>query len=503
MVADVCVADTMLTGDLGRWLNDKALPALVQPLANHPRFRGETVRVVAMHDGTPVPTTERLTQELQRELTHRLSEQNAVRIALADAPKPCGLPDERPFLLGVEVTALQGKHYRVSIAMVDRDEGVWVNGLNLRWEGTLTRAQRLALSQPANTVAPGSVGNPIPVIDHRTVVDLLASPMECVLRSGVSGSLAFKPTEHAALAPIVRELGARAATLPGVALAPGSDPDWLLTAELGGTWERGSAELVLSLAPREAHAQSQRVASVWVSQPGALAVSQSGPPAISHARAPAISHVGAPAISNTGAPTRRAVVTSAPPVVVSAPPVVVSTPRVVASGPPPRAAMTSFVAPDAHANSLITPLSAMASPAGGICLRANAHGRCVDIDLGLSSAAYLFVFHTDQRHVHLHACREQPLTSNAGAHRYRLALDRPSPDTINVYAVATREPDLARLLNAVLRAGPGACSTRAAGTPDAWFARFKTLIDRYGLRVDWRSVHLSPDFRVLAMRPGE
>src|SRR4030095_6840109 len=103
LFANDCLASTLLTGDLGRWLNDKAVPALVQSLANHPRFRGETVRVVAMRDGAPVPTTERLTQELQRELTHQLSEQDAVRIALPDAPKPCDLPEHRPFLLGVAV----------------------------------------------------------------------------------------------------------------------------------------------------------------------------------------------------------------------------------------------------------------------------------------------------------------------------------------------------------------------------------------------------------------
>jgi hypothetical protein len=482
-LANVCLASTLLTGDLGRWLNDKAFPALVQSLANHPRFRGETVRVVAMRDGAPVPTTERLTQELQRELTHQLSEQDAVRIALPDAPKPCDLPEDRPFLLGVEVVPVQGKQYRVNIAVVDRDEGVWVNGLNLRWEGTLTRTQRAALSQATSTGTPGSVGEPIPIADHRAVVDQLASQMECVLRSGVSGTLALKPTEHTALVPIVRELGARASALPGVMVtAPTDNPDWLLTTDLGGTMDRGSAELVLSLAPRDGGAPPQRVASIWISQPVAPAR-----PAV--ASAPPRPPV-APA-----APPRASIVPPAPPrpsIVPPAPPI---------ASAPPRPPM-SRVAPVTHGDSLMTPLRAVPSPATGICVRSNAEGRCVDIELGLASAAYLFVFHTDPTGVHVHACRDQPLTANAGAHRYRLTLERPSADTIDVYAVATREPDLARLLNDVLRAGPGACGARGA-SPGAWFGRFKMLVDRYGLRIDWRSVHMSPDFRVLAMRSGE
>jgi hypothetical protein len=126
----------------------------------------------------------------------------------------------------------------------------------------------------------------------------------------------------------------------------------------------------------------------------------------------------------------------------------------------------------------------------------------MDVELGLATDAYVFVFHTDQLHVHPHGCSDRLFTSNAGSRRYRMLLDRPAPDPINVYAVATREPDLARLLNAVLRAGPGACGSRATDTPDAWFARFKGLVDRHGVRIDWKSVHLTPDFRVLALRSG-
>ena len=49
---------------------------------------------------------------------------------------------------------------------------------------------------------------------------------------------------------------------------PGSDnAEWLLTAELRGAVNQGSSELVLSLAPREGTAPTQRLASVWITQP--------------------------------------------------------------------------------------------------------------------------------------------------------------------------------------------------------------------------------------------
>ena len=46
----VDASSSLLTGELGRWLETTAAPELVDVLSKHPRFKGETIRFTLDHD---------------------------------------------------------------------------------------------------------------------------------------------------------------------------------------------------------------------------------------------------------------------------------------------------------------------------------------------------------------------------------------------------------------------------------------------------------------------
>jgi hypothetical protein len=173
----------LLDGDLGRWLEGKAVPALLERLDRHPRFRGETLRIVAMRNGEPVSTTDRLNLTIQRALEHRLLQSTGVRIATQGNPGRCDLRTDVPYLLGVEIGGDGPSRHRLHLAIADVEEGIWVNGASETWSGRLTAAQRAALREPISVAQPGSLSNPLSIQDALAVANSLYGQLTCDLRS--------------------------------------------------------------------------------------------------------------------------------------------------------------------------------------------------------------------------------------------------------------------------------------------------------------------------------
>ena len=138
-------ADTgLLNAALGRWIETEAAPALAESIAKHPRFQGETVRVVSMRDGRPLDRGSRLHQAVEQHLTQRLLQYPGVRIAWNDNEQPCGTPQPVAYLLGIELERDGSQQHKVNIGMIDVSESVWVSGVSLSWAGRLSAAERTA-----------------------------------------------------------------------------------------------------------------------------------------------------------------------------------------------------------------------------------------------------------------------------------------------------------------------------------------------------------------------
>ena len=173
----------LLDGDLGRWLETQAAPQLLDTLDRHPRFRGETLRIVPMRNGEPISTTNRLNLTIQRALEHRLLQSTGVRIATQANPGRCDLRTDVPYLLGVEIAGDGPSRHRVHLAIADVEEGIWVNGASDTWSGRLTTAQRAALRERISVSQPGTLANPLSIQDAVAVANTLYGQLTCDLRS--------------------------------------------------------------------------------------------------------------------------------------------------------------------------------------------------------------------------------------------------------------------------------------------------------------------------------
>ena len=86
-LATPALADSgLLNAGLGRWLDTDVLPDLGRTLGEHPRFKGETIKLVSLTNGQPTDRTSRLHKAVEARLTHQLLRSSGARIAWTDQP---------------------------------------------------------------------------------------------------------------------------------------------------------------------------------------------------------------------------------------------------------------------------------------------------------------------------------------------------------------------------------------------------------------------------------
>ncbi len=153
-------AATKRTQSLEGWLTTTVTPKLANTLSSHPKFRGEVIRMSAMQDGHIIPHSNKLISNIERDLTHLLNRYQNIRIQWRGQPSK---PSDRPihYVLGIEVQPHGTYEHRVTLAMVDLSEGIWVSGTAARWQGRLSRSEKAAYATvthhkatPTTTLAP-------------------------------------------------------------------------------------------------------------------------------------------------------------------------------------------------------------------------------------------------------------------------------------------------------------------------------------------------------------
>ncbi len=439
----------VLDGELGRWV-DRVGPELGRTLAGHPRFKGETIRLVAATAGPPDAAGNELADAVVRGLRDHVLKSDGVRLAVDGPRHDCEPPQPVDYLVRVEVADAGGQEGRVHVAVVDVAESVWVSGISYEWRGRLSAAQRRALTTTVNRAGAGTAGSPIAVTDAAAVAAAMADDLACTLPRDLSGALFVAAPEIPVLSPVALALQGALSYRPLAAVTPQRDQaGWLLSLDMNPVGA-GMGEVNLTLADA-AGGSRQRLASVFV----------------------------------TGLPVPAAVATT--------PPAVPPTDLGPDAAPVPSAA-------DAGAAELLSALEMHRTQSEGSCdfrrARVNA---CVDVAFDLRRPAYLFVVTTRGHQVVDAPCSADLQAAQVGAHRYRLrvppggyAVNGGGPDA-GIYILAARDRGVAAQLQDVMARAPGRCDSDGGGASEGWLDALRDVLARNAGRVSWRAMQFAQD----------
>lgn len=424
----------LLGGDLGHWLNTAAGPALLEILDHHPRFHGETLRVLPMQGGKPTSQSNRLSVALQRALEHQLLQSTSVRIAARDTTGPCGVQADIPYLLGVEIERDGADRYRVHLAVTDVDEGIWVNGASQTWSGRLTTSQRAALRERASSDDPGSLANPLALSEPGAIADALNAQLRCALRTLPQTDVRLV-TDDPDLEGVRRQMDSRLRGSTRLRTVSGPAPEASLL-RIRSSAPGPRRDVVLELEDPQGSRAAQRLASVAVAGFD---------------------------VEPAGVPSTRPI-----------------------AGSPPAPLPTDW----------LSGLRFQPVAPTGVCREAP-YAACVEVELDLLQPLYLMVFQTHDGRLDVPSCGRTP-NRRTGEQRFRFSLQpartASAAADAGFYAIVTNDTTLARLIAQHLAKGPGACRNRGASAPattDAWLSTLDLMLTQHADVTEWRALHLN------------
>lgn len=432
-------ADTgLLNASLGRWLDTEVLPELGRTLGEHPRFKGETIKLVSLAGGQPTDRTSRLHQAVKAHLTQSLLRSSGVRIAWTDQPaSACGVRAPLDYLLGVEIAREDARYHRLNIRMIDVAESVWVSGISYSWQGHLSGTETAALAQQVSTAPLGTVESPLPAAATRDIARAMHEHLRCAHPDGLDGPVYLEPAPSPELNRVVASLTSELATAPLAAM----------------TADRDSADWVLSLAARETGTASR---SGQVLELGLMLTEETG----GVTQQVATVYMTGTALGPATTPADT---------------------RIAGSTPEPDLSPVT---------GLLSDMRLELAADEGICDSRKARGnQCAEVSFELFQEAYLFVLSSSDRQLSSSACDPRLVTASAGERRFRVRVP-PSlsdlPDA-GLYAIAVSDRNAARALSEHIRRG--ACTkplTRNAG----WLSELDGLLAAHPGTTEWRAIHL-------------
>lgn len=423
-------ADTGLLNDaLGRWLNTSVAPKLTELLSQHPKFKGETVRFVAMQDGKPLANGSKLHQAVEEHLTQLLLRNPGVRLAWNQTRVTCGTPTVIPYLLGVEIERNGSRRHRLNISMVDVAESIWVSGVNFTWKGRLTTAEKTALHEAFALPPRGTLDSPLRISAGEQIANIMQRHLHCALPDGLDGPLYFEASETRQLTRILGQLRKDLALTPIGAVTPDkTEARWLLSLQASPLGNQ-THELSLTLTDITQD-NKQRLASVFV---------------IGLDRHPGESK--------------------------------------------PRSRRTADLLTSLSFSDSVKPTGARSR----VCNRrqVQAHN-CVEISFDLLAPAYLFVLSSNGRSLSSTSCTRNPRVAETGERIFRLRITpSASPQTADVgfYAIAVNDRQVAREIARHIARGP--CESDQSWDHRTWLDRLDRLLAQHQGAYQWRAMHLN------------
>jgi hypothetical protein len=424
----------LLNASLGRWLDTEVLPELGRTLGEHPRFKGETIKLVSLTAGQPTDRASRLHEAVEAHLTQRLLKTSGVRIAWSDQPQNhCGVLEQPAYLLGIAIETDGSYYHKLNIRMIDVTESVWVSGVSHSWRGRLTATESAALSQAVTSAAAGSVDSPLPVRSSREIAATMQRHLRCAHPQGLNGPVYLAQGEDADLNRILASLATELATSPIAALtSEAATAEWVLSLKAAPAGTGNQVQQLGLLLTEQDREITQQVATVYVSGSN----------------------------RRTGYP-----------------------PRQIA-----RSAATASYLPNGE---LLSDLRLHPAEEAGVCDARKARGnQCAEVVFDLRSPAYLFVLSSTRRKLASTTCESTLKEATAGERRFRVRVP-PSvsalPDA-GIYAIAVSDRTAARALARHIRTG--VCS-RPLARSDAWLSELDNLLATHPDHIQWRAIHLS------------
>lgn len=453
---------------LARWVDGTLAPELTRTLAQHPRFRGETLDFVALRAGAPQPGSSELYGALVQRLRQHLLRADGIRLLAPGLTGACAFTSNGPggaaagadradLLLGIEISAAAGRDVRISLAVLDVAEAVWVSGISHAWTGRLSDRERAALAVRTPSAVPGSAASPFPEDDADRIAAVLAAQFECALLGGITGTTYLGAADRGQDARVAGALRNALAVTPLLVLSTtATDADWVLEVRSGEARSGHAREMQLLLTDARSGAV-QQVAGVFVTPAGSAA-----------ARGPS-----APSAS---LPEHR----------------------------PERA----WSPPLAEPQQLLGALGLRQVAPTGIC--SDPWGRvraCAEVTVELLAPAHLFIVTTRDGLAQPLSCAARPERSSAGERVFRLEVedlhdardaraDRDErsaavPDA-GVYVLAAVDRGVAAELAQALQTAPGACGS-PRDSLSAWIDALAAVLARHPGQIHWRALHLVRD----------
>lgn len=421
----------LLSGSLGRWLDTDVLPELGRTLGQHPRFKGETIKLVSLSGGKPSNRASRLHEAVEAHITQRLLKTSGVRIAWSDQPQTgCGIGEQAVYLLGVEIAADGSYYHRLNISMIDVAESVWVSGVSHSWRGRLTATESAALGQVVTSAPLGSVDSPLPVSASRDIAEAMQQHLRCAHPQGLDGPVYLATGASADLNRILASLRVALATTPIAAVTSDAEgAAWVLTIAASNAGTGNQVQQLGLLLTEQSRNATQQVATVYVSG------------------------------ARPARPAR------------------------------PAELVAGYAAADP--SDLLSEMRLSPAADGGICdTRKARSNQCAEVSFDLNAPAYLFVLSSSNRRLSTTDCASTLVQASSGERRFRVRVP-PSvggqPDA-GVYAIAVSSRSAAKKLSRHIRTG--VCS-RPLADSRSWLAGLDTLFGDHPGAIQWRAIHLS------------
>ena len=129
-----------------KWFDRELIPAVIQHLDTHPRFRDETLLFVVLGNDRPAPVGNALAMRLRDRLLDAAVEADGIRVAWQQAPygQPSCTRDKPDYYIGIEIAPRLDGGYRVGVRALDAVEGHWIGGFPAGWEGRLSSREQAA-----------------------------------------------------------------------------------------------------------------------------------------------------------------------------------------------------------------------------------------------------------------------------------------------------------------------------------------------------------------------
>jgi hypothetical protein len=448
-------------------------PYLAEQLAEHPRFKGETIALVRLEGPDIMPEIDGLTSTLRDQIRdgllattpgvrlpwepRQLPEQHHRRL---DAVQ-CRRMREASYFVGIEIKQTIGGRYRVSVRALDVDAEEWVGGFGKSWTGSLTASEVRVLHETRTDeslrglrVLPFDTGQP------DLAAAYLANNLSCLLRQQDEQDLVLyvesPPSDQAGLRTLLGLIGNNLSRY----------------SEVRVTDSRKEANFTLR---GDAHTIQPGLFQVWV----ALHPKGSGKHLAGIDTATYIS-VAPASVSTRDKPVNAARHHDEPP----PPPSIIRL-------EPARAADGSW------------PATACRQDAAGKDRAAPAPGDCRALEMSVADAGEVFLFVHGAKgmfsRLYPGSCRHSVIRAgDAGAQHYTQGIPvylTAGPDWRTVYAIAVRGRELEQRLGSLLQDLPDACGeTPGVYMPEErrarWLDELDHLIAHNDDRVAWRAKRL-------------